>query len=97
MFEDVPLDTRHHPIKIKPKFPREWRMTEERMKFLEDTRQKSLLLDQTKEEAGTLIDGKEKITRFFNVPEPEVRVPEYAKAQLNELSSRDRIAPTRRV
>ncbi|KAI0851344.1 mitochondrial ribosomal protein [Daldinia vernicosa] len=97
MFEDIPLDTRHHPIKIKPKFPREWRMTEERMKFLEETRQKSLLLDQTKEEAGALIDGKEKIEQFFDVPKPQVRVPEYARAQLNEFSPLGRIAQPRRV
>ncbi|KAJ8111579.1 hypothetical protein ONZ43_g5588 [Nemania bipapillata] len=54
MFEDIPLDTRHHTFKVKPKFPVEWRMTEERRKFLEDTRQQSLLLDQQKEEAGSL-------------------------------------------
>ncbi|KAI1778258.1 mitochondrial ribosomal protein [Hypoxylon cercidicola] len=65
MFEDVPLDTRHHKFKVKPKFPREWRMTEERRKFLDNTRHKSLLLDQTKEEAGSLISGKEKIEQFF--------------------------------
>ncbi|KAI0108306.1 mitochondrial ribosomal protein [Daldinia grandis] len=97
MFEDIPLDTRHHPIKIKPKFPKEWRMNEERIKYLEDVRQKSLLLDQTKEEAGALVDGKEKISQFFNLPEPVAKVPEYAKAQLDGFSLRDRIAPTRRV
>ncbi|KAI1806733.1 mitochondrial ribosomal protein [Daldinia bambusicola] len=81
MFEDIPLDTRHHPIRIKPKFPKEWRITEERMKFLEDTRQKSLLLDQMKEETGALVDGKEKISRFFNGPETQEKVPEFIKAQ----------------
>ncbi|XDG04241.1 hypothetical protein ABKA04_003856 [Annulohypoxylon sp. FPYF3050] len=65
MFEDVPLDTRHHTFKTKPKFPREWRMSEDRRKFLEESRQKSLLLDQAKEKEGLLIDGKEKIERFF--------------------------------
>ncbi|KAI1107061.1 mitochondrial ribosomal protein [Jackrogersella minutella] len=65
MFEDVPLDTRHHKIKVKPKFPKEWRINEERRKLLDDTRQKSLLLDQQKAEAGALINGKEKIEQFF--------------------------------
>ncbi|KAI0417146.1 mitochondrial ribosomal subunit protein-domain-containing protein [Xylaria grammica] len=68
MFEDVPLDTRHHTFKVKPKFPKEWRMTEERRKFLEETRQQILLLEQQKEEEGTLIDGVEKINNFFNPP-----------------------------
>jgi small subunit ribosomal protein S35 len=82
MFEDVPLDTRHHVSKVKPKFPREWRMTEERRKLLEDTRQQALLLDQAKEEDGTLVNGVEKINLHFNPPEPELKIPEYATARL---------------
>lgn len=70
MFEDVPLDTRHHTFKVKPKFPKEWRMTKTRQQFLEDTRQKALLLDQAKEAAGTLVDGEEKINLFFSAPQP---------------------------
>ncbi|KAI0430685.1 mitochondrial ribosomal subunit protein-domain-containing protein [Xylaria sp. FL1042] len=68
MFEDVPLDTRHHTFKVKPKFPKEWRMTEDRRQFLEDTRQKALLLDQKKEEEGSLVNGTERINAFFNPP-----------------------------
>ncbi|KAI2630130.1 mitochondrial ribosomal subunit protein-domain-containing protein [Xylaria nigripes] len=59
MFEDVPLDTRHHTFKVKPKFPVEWRLTDERRESLADTRQKILLLDQAKEKQGTLVDGVE--------------------------------------
>ncbi|CAJ2502709.1 Uu.00g101030.m01.CDS01 [Anthostomella pinea] len=81
MFDDVPLDTRHHKFKVKPKFPKEWRLTEERKKLIEDTRQKSLLLDQAKEEEGKLINGTEKIELFFNPPAPELKVPEYVKAR----------------
>ncbi|KAI1389841.1 mitochondrial ribosomal protein [Hypoxylon trugodes] len=83
MFEDIPLDTRHHTFKVKPKFPREWRMSEERRKFIDDTRQKSLLLDHAKEEAGALINGKEKIDLFFSAPPPESKVPEFIKARSN--------------
>lgn len=83
MFEDIPLDTRHHTPKVKPKFPREWRMSEERRKFINDTREKSLLLDQTKEQAGALIDGKEKIDEFFSAPQLQVKVPEFIKARLS--------------
>ncbi|KAI1473491.1 hypothetical protein K445DRAFT_316801 [Daldinia sp. EC12] len=97
MFEDIPLDTRHHPIKVKPKFPKEWRITEERMKFLEDTRQKALLLDQKKEETGALIDGKEKISEFFNGPEPQEKIPQFIKAQLSRPPLPGRAPPPGRV
>ncbi|KAI0164239.1 mitochondrial ribosomal subunit protein-domain-containing protein [Hypoxylon sp. FL1284] len=73
MFEDIPIDTRHHKFKVKPKFPKEWRMTEERRNFIDNTRQKSLLLDQAKEEAGSLISGTEKIEQFFNEARASVR------------------------
>ncbi|KAI0468104.1 mitochondrial ribosomal subunit protein-domain-containing protein [Xylaria cf. heliscus] len=88
MFEDVPLDTRHHTFKVKPKFPKEWRMTEERRQFLEDTRQKALLLDKAKEEDGTLVDGVEKINTFFNPPISSApRIAEMASIRLSESLS----------
>ncbi|KAI0438855.1 mitochondrial ribosomal subunit protein-domain-containing protein [Xylaria telfairii] len=86
MFEDVPLDTRHHTFKVKPKFPEEWRMTKERQQFLEDTRQKALLLDQAKEEEGTLVNGAEKIELFFNPPRT-ADIPEMATARLSRSLS----------
>ncbi|KAI2473204.1 mitochondrial ribosomal protein [Annulohypoxylon bovei var. microspora] len=98
MFEDIPLDTRHHTFKIKPKFPREWRMSDERRKFIEDTRQKSLLLDQTKEEAGSLINGKETIEQSFIEQPVEVTSREYMKARLNKPLVRGRQPqPTQRA
>ncbi|KAI0885586.1 mitochondrial ribosomal protein [Annulohypoxylon maeteangense] len=90
MFEDIPLDTRHHRFKTKPKFPREWRMSEDRRKFLEDTRQKSLLLDQTKEEAGSLVNGKERIEQFFIDNPIEITVRDPVKARLNKPSLRSK-------
>ncbi|KAI1335429.1 mitochondrial ribosomal subunit protein-domain-containing protein [Xylariaceae sp. FL0016] len=92
MFEDVPLDTRHHHFKPKPKFPKEWRVTEERMKFIQDTREKSFLLDQKKEEDGTLINGTEKIDSHFNPPRAELRVPQYAQAQIGRGRPAQRFA-----
>lgn len=41
MFEDVPLDNRHWKVKSRPKFPEEWRLTEERKKELEAYRRQS--------------------------------------------------------
>lgn len=60
-FEDVPLDTRHHPIKVKPKFPIAWRMTEERKALLETEREQTRLLEEKKVEQGAIIDGVQQI------------------------------------
>lgn len=87
MFEDVPIDTRHHTFKTKPRFPKEWRLTEERRQFLEDTRQKTLLLDQKKEEEGTLVNGAEKILEHFTSVKPKTRIPEMAHARLAQTLS----------
>ncbi|KAH8671088.1 mitochondrial ribosomal subunit protein-domain-containing protein [Xylariales sp. PMI_506] len=65
MFEDVPLDTRHHQRKSKPTFPAAWKMTPKRVKELEDTREKSLLLDQARQEAGSLVDGTKIVDMHF--------------------------------
>jgi small subunit ribosomal protein S35 len=58
MFTDVPLDERHYKAKRKVKFPREWRMTPERMAQLEKTRAEAIALDEQKAAAGLLVDGK---------------------------------------
>lgn len=77
MFEDIPLDVRHHKFKVKPKFPKAWRLTDERRKLLEDMRKKALLLDQEKEAEGALIDGVERINDFHDGPKLEpVKIPE---------------------
>ncbi|KAK7964897.1 hypothetical protein PG988_009901 [Apiospora saccharicola] len=76
-FEDIPLDTRHHQIKVRPKFPKEWRLTEARMQQLEEARQQSLLLDQAKEQDGQLVDGNERVDKFFAEPAmANLRIPE---------------------
>ncbi|KAL2263804.1 hypothetical protein VTK26DRAFT_5096 [Humicola hyalothermophila] len=63
MFEDIPLDTRHHKFKTKIKFPKEWYLTEERKKQLEAQRRQALLLDETKRNQGTLVDGMEVVQK----------------------------------
>jgi len=65
MFEDVPLDLRHHEFKVKPKFPREWRMTEERKQQLQQIHAESFLLDKGKKDDGTLVDGLKMIETSF--------------------------------
>ncbi|KAK8089205.1 hypothetical protein PG997_004166 [Apiospora hydei] len=89
MFEDIPLDTRHHQIKVRPKFPKEWRLTEERMQQLEDARQKSLLLDQAKEQDGQLVDGNERVDRFFAEPAmANLQIPERLNVKKSPRASR---------
>ncbi|KAK4042615.1 mitochondrial ribosomal subunit protein-domain-containing protein [Parachaetomium inaequale] len=75
MFEDVPLDTRHHTFKPKIKFPKEWYLTEERKKELEAQRKQALLLDEGKRTEGLMIDGVQTIQKALltaKVEEPVV-------------------------
>ncbi len=80
MFEDIPLDTRHHTFKVKPKFPKEWRMTDKRRKYLDEVRQQALLVDKAKEEQGALVDGPARIKQFL---EKSALEPQYARQPLN--------------
>ncbi|KAK8049436.1 hypothetical protein PG994_011166 [Apiospora phragmitis] len=89
MFEDIPLDTRHHQIKVRPKFPKEWCLTEERARQLDEAREKSLLLDQAKEEAGQLVDGNERVDKFFAEPAMvSLRIPEHLNVKKSPRASR---------
>lgn len=64
-FEDIPLDLRHHIIKPKPRFPKEWFMTEQRRKELDSTRQQLSLADFQSAQSGKLVDGKKVIERYL--------------------------------
>ena len=96
MFEDLPLDTRHHKFKPKIRFPIEWRMTQERRELIDSTREKSLLLDEAKTEQGLLVDGTQKIAEAHALraqqerEKPKVAVPAYSSPV------RGRGAPARR-
>ncbi|KAK0733272.1 mitochondrial ribosomal subunit protein-domain-containing protein [Lasiosphaeria miniovina] len=57
MFEDIPLDTRHHTFKVKLKYPKEWYINTKRREELEALRKQSLLLDEQRRATGGLIDG----------------------------------------
>ncbi|KAI1826108.1 mitochondrial ribosomal subunit protein-domain-containing protein [Xylaria intraflava] len=92
MFEDIPLDTRHHTFKVKPKFPIEWRMTEERRKFIDDTRAELLLLDNAKIQAGTLVDGVEKI-KMYHESRKEVPAMAATTAMPRMRGSRGNLQP----
>lgn len=57
MFEDIPLDLRHHKPKKKHVFPPEWLLTPERKQELEASRERANLLDNSRAEVGLLMDG----------------------------------------
>ena len=57
MFEDVPLDFRHHKFKKRVEFPQGWKMTAERRTELERIREETALEEQRKESLGAIADG----------------------------------------
>ncbi|KAI9827310.1 MAG: 37S ribosomal protein S24, mitochondrial [Phylliscum demangeonii] len=64
-FADIPFDFRHHPIVKKPRFPKHWFMTPERQKYLEESRQQRLALEQKREDENLLIDGHQEVATSF--------------------------------
>lgn len=59
MFEDVPLDFRHHRFKKKVEFPEEWKLTPARRAQLEQERTARLELEQRRVSEGKVVDGGE--------------------------------------
>ncbi|OJD31759.1 mitochondrial ribosomal small subunit component protein [Diplodia corticola] len=74
-FADMPFDFRHHKPKVFHKFPKEWAMTAERKKYLDETRQRRAELEQTRREEGTLIDGNAVIEKALTAPAFEAPEP----------------------
>ncbi|ODA80318.1 hypothetical protein RJ55_03276 [Drechmeria coniospora] len=64
-FEDVPLDLRHHKVEEKPKFPKEWRLTNERRLQLDEQRHQAALADMKRAEEGLLVDGRKAIDGYL--------------------------------
>ena len=73
MFEDVPLDFRHHKWKPKLEFPEKWKMTEQKKEQLEANWRQRALREQEREEAGQLVDGPKVIEKMLE--EMTVRRP----------------------
>ncbi|CAN8105744.1 unnamed protein product [Discula destructiva] len=74
-FEDVPLDLRHHKMKIKPKFPLEWRMSDNRMQQIHAYRQEAKRLEDEKRADGRMIDGLEVIQKALASREEKAAAP----------------------
>ena len=61
MFDDIPIDLRHHPVTSKPKFPASWYMTAERTAELAEFRARTAALDGALAETGRIADGIESV------------------------------------
>ncbi|KAL2045788.1 hypothetical protein N7G274_002219 [Stereocaulon virgatum] len=59
MFEDVPLDFRHHKFKRRAEFPEEWKLNKERMALLEEKRQNREEVARNREEEGKIVIGSQ--------------------------------------
>jgi small subunit ribosomal protein S35 len=59
-FDDIPIDTRHHKVPKKPKFPAEWYMTPERKAELAEFRGRTETLDVALASTGRIADGAAK-------------------------------------
>lgn len=80
-FEDIPLDTRHHRVVKKPRFPEAWRMTDKRRLELNEYRQLQMAQDVEKEKAGQLVIGQRVIEEHLQ----KKMLEEQEKAKLAEL------------
>ena len=65
MFEDVPMDFRHHKFDPPLEFPKSWKMTPKKQKKLMVKRQQSALAEQGREGAGQIPDGQKIIENFL--------------------------------
>ena len=75
MYEDVPLDFRHHKFKRKLVFPEEWKITPERRAQLEANRQHALLAEKEKIEQGQLADGMRLIQEAITAMPVQTEIP----------------------
>jgi small subunit ribosomal protein S35 len=63
MFEDVPLDFRHHKPKRRPVYPEGWKLREENVKWLLEARREVRLL----EEAKPVVNGAEIVEQYVRM------------------------------
>lgn len=88
MFEDIPMDFRHHKWKPKLEFPEKWKMTEQRKEQLEANWRQRALKDQERKEAGQLVDGPQIIEKMLETV--ALRTPAAAAIQPPRGQSRQR-------
>ncbi|KAL8732182.1 MAG: hypothetical protein Q9166_002929 [cf. Caloplaca sp. 2 TL-2023] len=89
MFEDVPLDFRHHRSNPKFEFPEKWKLTEERRAQLEENRKQRALREQEREEAGRMVDGAKVIEQVLEAM--TIKTPAAARVEAPKAKGRQRI------
>ncbi|KAI9673692.1 MAG: 37S ribosomal protein S24, mitochondrial [Caeruleum heppii] len=65
MFEDVPLDFRHHREKKRFVFPEAWKMTPERRQYLDEKRRQKEESERERVERGLSVDGVATVQRSW--------------------------------
>ncbi|KAL9033982.1 MAG: hypothetical protein Q9180_005657 [Flavoplaca navasiana] len=90
MFEDVPIDFRHHKSKPRFEFPENWKLTEERRAQLEENRRQRVLVEKEREEAGRLVDGAKVIEQVMEALAR--KAPAAARVEAPKGKSRKRLA-----
>ena len=88
MFEDVPLDFRHHKFEQKPMFPPAWKLTEDRRVQLEGDRRERLEAQVTNEAMGRLIDGTSIIEKAMAAMPVHVETQPLLAAQTRKQTGR---------
>ena len=88
MYEDIPLDFRHHKFKRKLLFPEDWKITSERREELDAGRQQALLADEKKVEQNRMVDGILLIKEAMEAMPVRVATPKLATQQGRAKSKR---------
>lgn len=57
LFEDVPLDFRHHKVESRPEFPEEWKLDQGRKARLEAGRRERAEEESRREQLGAVVTG----------------------------------------
>ncbi|KAL8675388.1 MAG: hypothetical protein Q9168_000219 [Polycauliona sp. 1 TL-2023] len=90
LFEDVPLDFRHHKPKPRYEFPDKWKLTEEKRAQLEENRRQRELGEKEREEAGKLVDGAKIIEQVMEAM--TLKAPAAARVEAPKAKGRQRSA-----
>lgn len=92
MFEDVPLDFRHHKPKPKFEFPEQWKLTEERRAQLDENLRQRELAEKEREETGRLVDGAKIIEQVMEAITVKAPAAVRVEAPKGKSKSKQRLA-----
>ena len=89
MFEDIPIDLRHHKRKPVYKYPEEWKLTPRKRQQLLEQRVGRRLLEQQRAQTDQIVDGRTVLEEALKIPNrrPLQQVP-LRQAMLLEKAAR---------